>query len=391
MADINENLPAACEQALERQARLDAGAALPPEEREELTAHFAACASCRRLLDEFAHLEEQLRSAYAATRAAPAFAARAMSALPAAPGPQLAGGAPRVFAVARRRIFGRGVAVAAGLAASVVLVLAIVYGMLASTGGHAARIAIRKNGVRGANGQPVSELKVGEVYTVRETTVLSLADAGLLKLQPGAEFQLQPSAADAGPGVQLMSGDLYVWGEDDLKPVRVSASSFEATLQKGDFFVADEGEGIEVPAGVVIVFSGRAQVASENETRPLRAGQVFVSLGRDDWAVTQTLDLTEAVTHVAVSPVVGQQDAATLRREYAARVRGYQRELTALEQQAQNERNAQRQAELRERYRRVLAYRDAHQRRLDTLWQASPIDAIRRGLEGHTDDPTRWL
>ncbi|MGD0092926.1 MAG: hypothetical protein ABSE73_23690, partial [Planctomycetota bacterium] len=231
-------------------------------------------------------------------------------------------------------------------------------------------------------------LKLGEVYRVQETAVFPLTQAGLLKVQPGAEFKLQ-STAD-GAALRLKSGDMYVWGKDEQKPVRVATSNFEAVLQKGDFFVAEETA--EAPAGVVIVFAGRAQVAFENgdEPLPLRAGQVFLTIGEGDETVNQTLELPEAVEQLAGAPVVAV-DVAAQRKEYAERVRGYQQELKLLEQQVGAEQDGPRRAELRERYQRVLAYRDAHRRRLDSMLQSSPFEAIRRGLEGHSDDPAHWL
>jgi len=396
MNGTDEPLLAACEEAMVRQTRLVVGEDLPADEQAQLAQHLASCAACRRLQAELAHSDQTLRATYAGTHASAGFAASVMAALPAALEPQpqtvqrAAPAGPRVFAAGPhpRRNWAKLGALAAGLAASVALILAIASGGLFPRGGTG--IAIKgPNRLLDANGQPVRQLKVGEVYTVQDTTVLALPkNAGLLKLQPGTEFQLQPSA-NSGQDVQLRSGDLYVWGEDDQRPVRVASPSFDATLHKGDFFVADGGD--DDPTGVVIVFSGRAQVAFEQETMPLRAGQIFVSMGRDDWAVTQTIELNAAMEAVVAAPAPPQEDLAALRREYEARVRGYQRELKVLERQVREETNAQRRAELRARQQLVATYRDAHQRRLDSLWQAMPFEAIRRGLGGHIGDPTKWL
>jgi hypothetical protein len=274
------------------------------------------------------------------------------------------------------------------LAASVLLVLAAGRLEIFSPPGKKAAVAIKKGDILGVNGRPVNTLEVGHVYTVQNTAVLSVANGGMLKLQPGAEFELRARVAGGDPKVQLASGDVYVWGQDDAKPVRVGGSSFDAVMHKGDFFVADEGT--DEPASVVIVFAGHAEVEFEEESTPLRAGQVLISMGRDDWAVSQTIELADAV-ELLQAPLPTAADLAALRREYETRVRGYQRELKVLERQLRDEQNEQRLMELKERQHRVVEYRDAHQRRLNSLWEALPFDAIRRGLEGHVEDPVRWL
>lgn len=398
MDSTNESLPEACAQALERQALLLAGEPVSAEEEAQLTAHLAACEACRRLQTEMAEADKLLRGALAEARVGSGFVARTMAVLPAAPenlaevtqAKPVAPAGPRVFLASQNRRWmwlraGMGAAVAA---AGVLLVWAAATGKFSSTEGNSAALIVKKGRVLSASGQPVRELRLGEVYRVAETTVLPLAKAGTLKVQPGAEFRLQSSGGSAGPALRLKSGDVYVRGKDDQTPIRIAVTNFEAALHKGDFFVAEDAA--DAPTGVVIVFSGRAQVAFEKETMPLQAGQVFLSVGDGDWAVRQTLELSEAVEHLAEGPVA-RQDPVWLRREYEERVRGYQQELKVLEQQVGKEQDARRQAELRERYQRVLTYREAHQRRLDAMLQASPFEAIRRGLQGHTDDPAQWM
>lgn len=387
----DESLREACGQALERQARLLAGEPVSAEEQAQLAAHLAACAACRQLKTELSETDAQLRSALAAARAQPGFVARVMAALPAALPPHARPAqpdAPRVFVPARRRSWARPAAGIAAAVAAGVLLWAAATGKFSSFGPERTALKVTRGCVLSPSGQAVRELKLGEKYTVQETTVFPLAQAGVLKVQPGAEFQLQPAGGGGAPHVQLKSGDLYVRGQDDQEPVRVAASSFEAVLHKGDFFVAEETA--DAPAGVVIVFAGHAQVSYEQEDLPLRAGQVFLSIGRGEWMAAQTLELSDAADKLVDSPPV-RENLVSLRREYEARVQGYQQELKVLERQAGEEQDAQQRAELRERYQRVLAYRDAHQRRLEALFQATPFEAIRRGLEGHTDDPAQWM
>jgi len=402
MDGTDESLPEACEQALQYQALVLAGEVASAEEEVKLAAHLAACETCRRLKADMAEADGMLRCALSEARVSPGFVARTMAALPEAVvvadgqspnrGSLLSvasGQAPRVFLASRRRwTWVRAGVAAAVAAAGVLLVWAAATGTFTSSRADSAALVVTKGRVLSANGQPVRELKLEEVYKVQETAVLPLAKAGSLRLQPGAEFRLQSSGSHGDPHLRLKSGDLYVWGKDDQRPIRVEVTNFEAVLHKGDFFVAEEAA--DSPAGVVIVFAGRAQVAFEKETMPLQAGQVFLSLGSGDWAVTQTLELAEAVEHLAEGPAAGQ-DLVLLRREYEDRVRGYRQELKVLEEQVGKELDARRQAELRERYQRVLAYLGAHQRRLDSMLQSSPYDAIRRGLEGHTDDPAQWM
>jgi hypothetical protein len=384
------------------QVRLLAGEPLSAEEQEQLAAHLAACQTCRQVKAELAAADALLHAALSQARANGGFVGRVMAALPAAPEslPQVpyakpAGtSGPQVFVAPRSwRSLGRRVGIAAAaLAAGVLLVWAVASGKFSPFGKDGTALVIKRGRVLGENGQVVRELRLGEVYKVQETTLFPLAKAGLLKVQPGAEFRLEPATRGSSPNVRLNSGDLYVRGKDDQKPVRVVVSSFEAVLQRGDFFVAEDSG--ETPADVVIVFAGRAEVAFEQETMPLQAGQLFLSVGSGEDTVAQTLELRDAVDQIQLMdiPPVGQgQDLASLRREYETRVREYRRELKVLEQQAGKEQDAQRQAELHKRYQLVLSYCDAHQRRLDAMRRASPYDVIRRGLEGHTDDPAEWM
>jgi hypothetical protein len=387
MDDERDNLPEDCQRAAEVQVRLLADEDVTPDEREFLASHTAACADCATLASDLARTDAAVQTAFVSARAGDSFAARTMERL-AASAEQRAGSAARVLAVARPSAW-RWVNRAAAVAAGVLLAVALA-AWLGGGAGWLGRdaVAVSKGLVTDSLGNAVRRLKVGEIYKVKETAVVPLSNSSVLKVQAGTEFQVKGLNGD-GPAVAVQKGDLYARGKDGQKATRVSAAVFNAALHQGDFFVA--GDDAAEPAGVVIVFAGQADVAFQEQTVPLRDGEVFVSVGAGEDAVGYPIELLEMIARLAEHAAAGEPDVTAARRDYQRVVEGYKSELKALQGQVKGEQDARRRAELKDRYERVQRYRDAHQRRLDGLRQAAPLDMVRRGLEGHVSDPSTWL
>ncbi len=388
-----DNLAAECQRALDVQARDLSGETVDASERQEFEAHLAACSVCRAMQQSLIKTDESLRMAFSQTRASSGFAARTLAALPTmaevASAPVT--NTPRVFSAGpARRSWGAGLSVAAALVAAV-LVAVTAISWKRGTPHSKNNLSVRRGKIMDSNGQVVTQLKPGTLYRVVEAdSVVPLNDANLLNIKENAEFQINVAADTGEQSLKLQSGDLFAWGkeENDQKPLKVSCSTFDTLLNAGDFFVAEDGA--DDAGTVVIVFKGQAQVKRDNQTLPLRAGQVFFMLGSDDMAFAQTLELTDAVGRLRDDPGVRRQDLVELRNLYEKQINGYKKELVELESLLKTEKNEHKLAELRKRQQLVVSYRDEHQRKLKTLFREFPYEELQRGLHGHSD-PATWL
>jgi anti-sigma factor RsiW len=391
MSDPRQNLNQDCEQAIMLQSRMLLGEMLDSREHAELKAHLSNCIACRSESAEIEKMHNLIASAMSATKLSQNFAAKTMAALPLQPVETAEAPALRVFAPPSSRRWPWAIS---GLAAAVVVSVLVAW--LAFTWqthlptNVSELLTAKRATLIDSDGRAVRNVKPGLVYKVKEDTVLPLQGNGLVKLQQGAEFSVSADPASAAPALMLQTGDLYAHGGNGEKPIHVNCNTFETLLHAGDFFVSDQA-GENTSGGVVIVFNGHAQIKRENEAMPLRSGQIFLSVGNRDTQLVQILEMTEAMTRIAEAPQIGDlPDAATLRKEYENRVRGYHRELETLKTLAQRENDEHQQAELKERYQRMSAYYEAHRRKLETLNHEMPLDIIKRGLNGRTDSSS-WM
>jgi len=384
-----------CGRALEAHTRLLDGQALSHAERLQLDAHVADCKECAQSQLDLSSLEHTLNSALNQIRVSPGFAARVLKTLPkqATTIPQL----PRVFgAPPQRRWWVAAVAAIALLVTGSLLYVGQVNHQNSANG----PLTVHTGILLGENGKAVKRVQRGASYTAQETAVLPVTHHSVVKIERGSQIAM--SGTEANPGVELKSGDLYASAQDEKNPLRVSCSTFHTDFFGGDFFIAEAGAGGDDPRGVVIVFTGRAEImprsaqprvagdaVAEAITVPLRAGQVFMSLGADEYHVSQTMELSEAVVRLRENPPE-LVDVPTLRRDYQKRIQGYQTDLQTLETLLGTVKDTHHLAELRERKQRVLAYCEAHQRKLETLVQPMPLDQIERGVRGRSD-PARWM
>ena len=390
MTEKNSNLDDNCQKALELQTLLLLNELVSAPDREFLSSHVSQCSSCREMTVGMTAASQALQTSYSSITVSTGFSARTMAALAAAPAqPVLAktnSARPQVFAAApqRRSLSWALMGAAAVLAFGAMVVLFSAPKI--NTSGQANSVVVRKGKLLDADGNSVSSLTAGAVYRVVEDAVVPLNEHSTIKVQKGAQFALQ--STDSEPELKLQAGDLYAWGRENGKVTRIQCSDFRTLLRNGDFFVAHETG--EQTAGIVIVFNGNAEITDQDETMALRAGQVFVRMGTDDLAVSQVLEMSDAVVRIVEnnSPVI--PDMAAMRHEYETRVQGYRRELETLKTRVQTEQDALRLAELRERQQRVTAYYEAHKRRLESLKHERPFESIRRGLNGHSD-PSTWL
>jgi hypothetical protein len=383
--DLQSN---ACERAMELHTRALVGEAVDASERHELELHVVGCAECRKIQEELQQADTQLRTALSSNQVSSTFAQRTLAALPAAPEtiastPEM----PRVFAATpARRSWASRLSIAAALVAGVLVVWAA-SSLISKRPGNETRapMSVVRGKLLDANGNAVTQLKQGAVYTVQADSVVPLSDANIVNLKEGAEFQVQGDNA-----LKLTAGDLFAYGrpESDQKPLRVSCSTFDTLLHAGDFYVAEDGA--QDSSSVVIVFNGQAQITRDNETLPLRAGQVFYVLAAEDMVFAQTIELSDAVARLHNDPGVQRKDLADLRDLYEKQIRGYQKELVELDKQLKSEQNAQKLAELRKRQQLVLNYRDEHQRKLKSFWREFPYEELKRGLNNRTE-PSTWL
>jgi len=379
-----------CELALELKTRQLMGDASIDAERLSAENHISGCADCQTNLEAIREADALLKEGYASAAVAPEFASRVMAMLPRSPKVAETGAAQaKVFSVvAPRRSWAlRTLAVAS--------LIALIAGM-AVLSQAPKKVWVVKNGIAfkggevvDASGAPARELKPGVVYTVKTDTVVPLTEHGTLKIKEGTEFQVELSAGNE-PQLRLAGGDLYAWGRDgsEQKPLRVSCSSFETTLQAGDFYVAEDSA--EQTSSVVIVFRGNAQVTRGAGVLPLREGQVFFVLEGENEAFAHTIELNDALLRLRDDPPAAQADMASMRRVYQKQINGYQKELARLESLLKAEKDAQLVADLQERQQLVHTYLDAHQRKLKTLWREFPYEEIERGLHGHSD-PATWM
>ncbi len=372
---------------MELHTRALVGEAVDASERHELELHLVGCAECRKFQEELLQADTQLRSALSSIQVSSTFAQRTLAALPSAPELPAIPEMPRVFAATpARRSWASRLSIAAALVAGVLVVWAA-SSLISKRPGNGTRapMSVVRGKLLDANGNAVTQLKQGAVYTVQADSVVPLSDANIVNLKEGAEFQVQGDNA-----LKLTAGDLFAYGrpESDQKPLRVSCSTFDTLLHAGDFYVAEDGA--QDSSSVVIVFNGQAQITRDNETLPLRAGQVFYVLAAEDMVFAQTIELSDAVVRLHNDPGVQRKDLADLRDLYEKQIRGYQKELVELDKQLKSEQNPQKLAELRKRQQLVLNYRDEHQRKLKSFWREFPYEELKRGLNNRTE-PSTWL
>jgi hypothetical protein len=383
-----ERLPADCEAAANIQLRLLENDAVSSDERATLERHAAGCAQCRALFSSMQSSDSTLRGAFQSARVSDGFAARVMLALPAAPAASASGArratetSPRVFTTARPSIFTPARIAAALVLAAIGIATAIVF--VAQEPALAA--AVKKGTISDANGKTVSALQVNKPYVAKETAVLALAESVLVKVQQGAEFQLEQ--ADQ-PHLKLRSGDVYASTGRSTGPVMVACTYFDTELHGGDFFVAQENS--PAARGIVIVFSGNARVQMpQKEAVPVGAGEVFFSIGAEGMPMAAA-DLPRKRQQAAVS----EKDPQS-RELYASKVTSYSQELADLKKALASAPQESRQyADLSDRCRRVSEYLDAHQRKLKSLTpdnslQQIPFEQIERGINGRTESAS-WL
>ena len=343
------------------------------------------------LRKELAQVDVALKSAFKHSQLSSEFLSRAMAALPAqAARAETSGARPLVFAAqpeSRRRWAAVGMAAAVAVVVLVGLMSANFPGTSAPPA-VAQVLSIQKGRLTDTQGNSVRELKTNTVYQVQQDTVLPVDEDSLIRFQPGAAFSMRKVADAGGAELKLQSGDLYAFRKNDRKPLQVSCNTFDTRLKSGHFFIADEG-GV-AGHGVVIAFSGQAEVIRRNESIALQPGQIFISMVADDHAFAQVVEMVEVEQRLQVQHGSGKRDNADLRREYEQRVNGYRREMDELQQTIQKAGDAQQQAELRERFQRVTEYYEAHQRKLQALKHEFPLEIIRRGLNGDSD-PSKWM
>ena len=373
---------------MQLQTRSLVGEGLDSAERRELESHLAACSACQTLQNELTRADAMLRSGISASRASASFKERTLAALPVVAKPET----PRVFSASPvRRSWVARLSIAAALVAGILVVLAAAsFTGKKSTSDLHGPMTVHRGVLHDSNGNVVTHLKAGTVYTVQADSVIPINDASVVNMKEGSEFEVEVAADTGEHSVKLKTGDLFAYGraESDKTPLRVSCSTFDTLLHAGDFYVSDDGN--QDTGSVVIVFSGQAQITRDNETLPLRAGQVFYVLAAEDMVFAQTLELSDAVVKLHDDPGIQRKDLAELRDLYEKQIRGYQKELVELDRQLKSEQNPQKLVELRKRQQLVLSYRDEHQRKLKSFWREFPYEELKRGLNNRTE-PSTWL
>ncbi|HEY3322374.1 MAG TPA: hypothetical protein VGP72_18070 [Planctomycetota bacterium] len=366
-----------CQRAVETHARLLLGDIPAQAEQAEAAEHLASCTYCRQLQAELSKADQMLRETLPGPRLSPDFTARTMAALPAA---QASG--VRVFAKGPARRSWLRPAMAAAIVLGLLLALAAKFILVPTA--NELTVSGDEAVVVDEKGNRAKTLQAGKLYRAVSDAVLPLNAASAFQVKTGASFQVERSA------LKLKAGDVFAWARQEAQgaPVRVSCLSFDALLNGGDMFVAEEGA--ENAGGVVIVFRGQAQIVRDKDSLPVNAGQVFVSLDSHDGAIAQVMELNDALERMRSEPQLAQEDLDALRRDYETRVQGYGKELTQLDEQVKTEKSAERVQELRKRQALVTEYRQAHERRLKTMGRQFPDDEIERGVREHTD-PETWM
>ena len=402
-----------CDRVLEIKVRQLSGEPVDEREQALLHTHLAACPACASAQNLITETDAVLKQTYGSAKVRTGFSARVLSALPASF--EVPNTAEKVTEKEHARVresamtpvgqnsglrvysnaTGNSQSVSRswfkyGLAATVLIgVLGLVLARVSKQGPG----SIKRGLLAGADGQAVSEMQPGHLYTAKEETVLDLGAQARVKAEAGAEIEITGSIK---PEVRLRTGDLYAATTDDDKPLRVSCSNFDTDLHTGDFFIAEERGAANETHGVVIVFSGHARVTpKEMEEMPLTAGQVFYSVGDDVLALSERRDLTDLSRDGQMPAILPNKDVSLLRQEYKTQVEGYQKELKQLREELTRVKEEMQVAELRERSQRVVEYLDAHRRRLKSLSDVAPtpqfpLEQIERGLKGHLD-PATWL
>ena len=392
MDQQNDFQSSECERAMQLQTRSLVGEMVNSAELRELESHLAACPACQTLQNELVRADASLRSGISASRASASFKERTLAALPAQPiaaNPET----PRVFSASpARRSWAARLSIAAALVAGILVVWAAasLTGRKSGPSELHSPMTVHRGVIHDGNGNVITHLKAGTVYTVQADSVIPINDASIVNMKEGSEFEVDVAADTGEHSVKLKAGDLFAYGraESDKNPLRVSCSTFDTLLHAGDFYVSDDGN--QDTGSVVIVFSGQAQITRDNETLPLRAGQVFYVLAAEDMVFAQTLELSDAMVKLHDDPGVQRKDLAELRDLYEKQIRGYQKELVELDRQLKSEQNPQKLIELRKRQQLVLSYRDEHQRKLKSFWREFPYEELKRGLNNRTE-PSTWL
>ncbi|MBM4036756.1 MAG: zf-HC2 domain-containing protein [Planctomycetes bacterium] len=173
--------------------------ALDAPARESLEAHVASCAACRKALAEARAADAAVRAALRWAEPSPAFA-------------------PRVAALARRRVVFRCLAVAAGLAAAVALIICAAlirfaakrpetHIAIASKQPEAAAESLLAGEVYDAYGVPASRLVPGRPYVAAQPAALSVDPGSLLLMSRGSQFAAA-AARRNGTDMTVLAGNV---------------------------------------------------------------------------------------------------------------------------------------------------------------------------------------
>ena len=375
----SKELPAACQSARDgfSAALLDA----TPRDAT-IAGHLLTCADCCAACDELAHSHAELQSTFCTALPSAGFCARVMAALPRSPAALQTSNANGLLAVSAQpaRSFWRPMAAAA----AAVLVLGAVSGALylnsRSSGTPDTAAQVVRGELLDAAGQRATALRTGQTYRVVSEAVLSVAPTAKARVLEGSAFTVR------APGeMALNKGDAFFAAQSAAQPIRVSVSAFEARTSDGDLFVSEEPAGSR--RGVTIVFDGRAQIQQGAREIPLDGGQIFWAAQRGGGEILTLADVLERMTaEVSLDGVMTDE----LRAQYRSTIEGYDAELAGLRRELKESREPKRRQDIEDRVRRVQDYRTQHQRRLEDLPDALPVEQIRRGLDGHRA-PRTWM
>jgi hypothetical protein len=388
-------LPRECQQALNAYAGQIFGA----DSAGKADAHLQSCPACRTLLASVTASDASVRAAVSHVRAKPDFLARTMAALPfsAAPASSPAPAQMRVYAAPTQRRFW--LRSWSGIAAAVALVaLGVVIFASVARGKPALAITVQKGRLVDEKGVAVQKIQAGRVCTAEEDTVMRSAGDDLLKIRKGARFSFQTSET-GNPGLKLESGDMYAAASatenENALPVRVGCANFDAELNSGNCFLAQETSSI--PQSVMILFDGSARITPLlREPVHLKSGQIFVSVGLAEDAYTDTLELAAFADGAVPESIQNAGDPGGMRALYERQIEGYHAELTALNKRlAALAPEDTAVADLRDRCTRIEGYLRAHESRLNSMPKSNrplklPLESIERGLKEHLD-PKTWM
>lgn len=368
------------------------GEALSATEQSTLDSHLTACAHCRALHDDVQKTNQILEDELFKARAPRSLMPRVLAKLPqTVPGqtttnPATSDGSLRVVSVSAKRSTSWWIPLVSAAAAAVAVVVGLSF--VRNDGAPVAKV--ERGSLRDSSGRIVKELRAGEMYTAEKETIVPLHADATLRLSEGAHFAVQPAMQGMTPGLTLQRGDMYTWGRSSEQSTRVACDTFEAQLQKGDFFVSEDDT--HDPRGVLIVFNGNAVIGAEGDADTLNipGGHVFVSVKDAHDPFTELLTMADVFERMQQDISIQGLQTTSLREEYARKVSGYDKELKDLALAVEKESDTAKRSELQEREARVKEYRAQHHKRLKTMRSEFPTEQIRRGLDQHIE-PERWM